>query len=241
MVLWFKHDSYDQLIMAQCLATLAQTPPRQFEMVALDRYPGSTRFIGLGQLPPEAIYLLWSERRPVSVQQFSSGRLVWDALRAPGPMALSRVATAGIAELPFMAAAIRRHCQELPSARGGLSLTERMVLKLLARRPSTVGEVYRDIRVELEPLPWLTDLMFRFIVDSMKRVREPVFTGMYDEGEQHWPREHLAITELGRAVLAGEVDWLSLNPPVRWLGGVHIPSSSPCWRWDDWTSTVSSK
>ncbi|WP_201306020.1 hypothetical protein [Roseomonas harenae] len=40
------------------------------------------------------------------------------------------------------------------------------------------------------------------------------------------------------AVLAGEVDSLSLRPPVGWLGGVRIARASPCWRWDGDAATV---
>ena len=41
------------------------------------------------------------------------------------------------------------------------------------------------------------------------------------------------ITELGRAVLRGEVDFRSLNPPRRWVGGVEIAAGDADWRWDD--------
>jgi len=75
-------------------------------------------------------------------------------------------------------------------------------------------------------------------VESMKRVERPVFTGTFEGEDRHWPKERLAITPLGRAVLAGEVDWLSLHPPPRWLGGVLVPGTAPCWRWDESTAAV---
>ena len=46
----------------------------------------------------------------------------------------------GIAELPQLAGAVRRHCQELPLIGTGLSLTERLILQLLAEAPRTVGQ-----------------------------------------------------------------------------------------------------
>ena len=87
--------------------------------------------------------------------------------------------------------------------------------------------------MEREPLPWLSDLLFRFIVENMKRAEAPVFMGRFAGEDRHWPKERLTITPLGKAVLAGEVDWMSLRPPARWLGGVSIPGTAPCWRWDD--------
>jgi hypothetical protein len=93
--------------------------------------------------------------------------------------------------------------------------------------------------MEREPLPWLSDLLFRFIVENIRRVEQPVFTAAFDGGDhQPWPQERLTITPLGRAVLAGTVDWLSLRPPARWLGGVLIPRAGLCWRWDASTASA---
>ena len=54
VVLWFEHDSYDQLILARCLACFADRSPKRLELISVDHFPGAMRFIGLGQLPPEA-------------------------------------------------------------------------------------------------------------------------------------------------------------------------------------------
>ena len=43
----------------------------------------------------------------------------------------------------------------------------------------------------------------------------------------------MTLTDLGRAVLRGEVDFLSLKPPSRWVGGVEIAPGRPDWRWDE--------
>jgi hypothetical protein len=232
VVMWFEHDSYDQLILARCLAQFSETRPRRLELVSVDRFPGGMRFIGLGQLPPEALRLLWGRRHTVSEPQLHAGRAVWDMLRSPDPTSLAAAARRGIPELPYLAGAVRRHCQELPWIGDGMSLTERLVLELVAERPRTAGEVFRDLMEEREPLPWLGDIGLRGIVDVMKRVREKVFTTTFDGDDRRWNRERLTITALGRAVLAGEVDWLSLSPPERWVGGVRIEAASGCWRWD---------
>ena len=41
-----------------------------------------------------------------------------------------------------------------------------------------------------------------------------------------------AVTALGRRILAGDSDWLEAAGIDRWIGGVHIKSSSAV-RWDD--------
>ena len=238
IVLWFEHDTYDQLILARCLAQFAETPPSRLELISVASYPGGVRFIGLGQLPPEALRLLWDDRALVSEASLLAGRSVWTALRAPDPRPLAELARRGMPELPQLTRALRRHCQELPWTLTGLSLTESLILQLLAEGPSTVGQVFHRLMMEREPLPWLSDLLFHFIVENMKRVAAPVFMGRFDGEDHHWPKERLTITPLGRAVLAGEVDWMSLRPPARWLGGVAIPGAAPCWRWSEETLSL---
>jgi hypothetical protein len=238
IVLWFEHDGYDQINLSRCLAQFAETMPSRLEMVTLEHYPGATRFIGLGQLPPEALRLLWNERRPVTEQQAQAGRSAWTLLRLPDPTPLAAAVAAGFPELPYLGRALRRHCQELPWTIDGLSLTERLILELLAEQSATIGQVFRDLMVERDPLPFLTDLMLGDFVKHMQRVNQPVFTAAFDDDDRHWFRERLTITPLGSAVLAGQVDWLSLSPPERWLGGVCIRGDRPCWRWDDRQGTT---
>jgi len=233
IVLWFEHDSYDQLILARCLARFRESQPPRLELVQVNHHPTPTRFIGLGQLPAEAFPPLWEQRQPVSEPQLAAGVLVWNMLRSTDPTPLADRARAGIPELPFMAGAITRHCQEFPWIEDGLSLTERLVLQLLAEQPRTMGEIFRDLMAEREPLPWLGDTMLRFILESMKRVDQPVFTTSFDDDDRRWFRERLTIADPGRAVLSGTVDFLSLHPPARFLGGVPIGAAAPHWRWDE--------
>jgi hypothetical protein len=230
IVLWFEHDTYDQLILARCLDCFAATPPKHLELISPAAFPGTARFIGLGQLPPEALRLLWPRRVSVSQAMVQSGCLIWNQLRATDPRPLADFARIDQTE---QGRAVRRHCQELPSTTNGLSLTEHLILQLLSEAPSTAGQIYHRLMIEREPLPWMTDLMFRATINAMKRVSRPVFTHAGD-----WPREHLAITDLGRKVLSGVVDWRSLAPPPRWLGGVLLPGAGPCWRWDELTASI---
>ena len=93
IVLWFEHDTYDQLILARCLAHFAERPPRRLELIS----PGTiiravSRFIGLGQLPPEALRLLWGDRVPVSDGCLRAGQSVWSMLRSPDPRPLADLA-----------------------------------------------------------------------------------------------------------------------------------------------------
>ncbi len=115
VVLWFEHDGYDQINLSRCLAQFAETPPRRLEMVTLDHYPGAMRFIGLGQLPPEALRLLWDKRTPVTAHCL-------DVAAATDPTPLAAAVAAEFPELPYLAPALpgtaldRRWSQPDPEA-----------------------------------------------------------------------------------------------------------------------------
>ncbi|MCW2248458.1 hypothetical protein M2352_004118 [Azospirillum fermentarium] len=230
VVLWFEHDGYDQLILARCLERFAVLgPPPVLEMVSLNHFPGSTRFIGLGQLPPEALRLLWAKRRVVPWADCRVGQGVWQALTVPDPDGLAARLRQGFGGLPYMAAAVRRHLQELPGTGDGLGLTQRLILTALAERDRTVGDVWRVLMRKTDPLPFLTDLMLWECVGGLLDAADPAVTA----DTAPWPNRRLALTGTGRDVLAGRRDWLSCGPAERWVGGTAIRPGAPMWRWDD--------
>ena len=79
----------------------------------------------------------------------------------------------------------------------------------------------------------INDLGVRLhILDQMGRARPAVYERSVLDPERPFS-DRLAITQTGREVLQGVTDWLSLQPPLRWLGGVRIDPSTPNWRWDE--------
>jgi hypothetical protein len=232
VVIWMEHDSHDQLALIRCLAQYANTrPPRLLELISVDRFPGSDRFIGLGQLPPEAMRLLWQQRQTMNRSHLAVGAQAWRALTADDPRELATLMRTGTAVLPHLAPALHRHLQELPSIVTGLGLTQFLILQLLAEAPSSIGELWQRYR-EREPLPLLGDTMFLAIVDDMGQTQVPVLERTRVEPE-HPFRDRLAVTAAARDVLRGTTDWLTLQPPPRWIGGVRIDAAHPAWRWNE--------
>jgi hypothetical protein len=231
VVLWMEHDSHDQLSLIRCLARYARTGrPRVLELISINQFPGSRRFIGLGQLPAEAMRLLWRRREPVGAEGLALAADTWAALTSDDPRQLAALARSATHALPHLTPALHRHLQELPSLGNGLSLTEHLTLHMLDEKPMTIGELFRTLHAEREPLPFLGDSTFLHIVTEMGRVTRPVFTRVPAE---HPFNDRLSITDAGREVLRGATDWLSLLPPPRWVGGVQIDAGGPNWRWDE--------
>ncbi|RPJ50762.1 MAG: DUF1835 domain-containing protein [Methanobacteriota archaeon] len=233
VVIWTEHDSHDQLSLIRCLAHYARTrPPRVLELISVNHFPGSRRFTGLGQLPPEAMWLLWNRREVIDPERLSVGAAAWAALTSADPRALAAIARTRTPALPHLGPAVHRHLQELPSSVNGLSLTQSLLLQILAREPASVGDLWRVYQGEREPMPFLGDTMFLHILNQIGHARPAVYEPWVHDPDRPFS-DRLAITQTGREVLEGVTDWLSLRPPVRWLGGVRIDPSTPNWRWDE--------
>jgi hypothetical protein len=240
VVLWLEHDRYDQFVLLRCLAWFDEhgAPPR-LELVGPSDFPGATRFVGLGQLPPEALRLLWERREPISEEQLAFGRDTWRAFRAPDPRALAALVRAGTPLLPALAAALHRHLQELPSVRDGLGLTHRLLLKRLADDGAQrVGKLVGLVMHGDDPLPGLGDLGYDLALRELAAQPEPLVLRSGALAADAWHRDEISITEFGLAVLAGKRDALDVPLPERWVGGVRIAPRQRTWRWNERTRGV---
>jgi hypothetical protein len=233
IVLWMEHDCFDQMVLVRCLAHYATTAiPRILELICINRFPGSIRFIGLGQLPAEAIRLLWERRQTVTSAQLGLASDAWQALTLDDPRRLAALMRTGTSALPDLSAALHRQLQELPSVENGLSLTERLILQILSDSDSVaLKRMFGLLTYERDPLPFSTDLSLLQTVERMEQLPEPTLKRSA-AGEAQW-NDELSITDTGRAVLRGERDFLSLQPSDRWVGGVHVRPGTPTWRWNE--------
>ena len=232
VVIWMEHDSHDQLALVRCLAQYAKTrPPHVLELISVNHFPGSRRFIGLGQLPPEAMRLLWRQRERLGPSHLALGAEAWSGLTADDPRRLAALMRTGTPALPHLAPALHRHLQELPSQATGLGLTQFLILQLLDESASTISDLWMRYGSR-EPLPFLGDTMFVHIVNEMGQTKVPIVARTTTATGQPF-RDHVAITDVGRDVLRGVTDWLTLQPPPRWVGGVHIDAPHRAWRWDE--------
>ncbi|MFO2462742.1 DUF1835 domain-containing protein [Pseudomonas sp. 15FMM2] len=230
-VLWCEADAYDQLFLIRALAGLEHVPAK-LELIEVDAIPGVQRFIGIGQLAPQVLAWLWPQRRRVDEPMLLQARRAWAAYCAPSPVKLAALARDPHDALPLLSPALRRQLQELPGARDGLSLTERLSLHYIAKTgPVAFARVFAELMGKLEPLPFLGDMMFHALIRPLIDGPEPLLT----ESETHlpWPRRMLTLTRLGADVLAGTAYWPDSAPQERWVGGVHIMPRQAHWTIDE--------
>jgi hypothetical protein len=225
VVLWFEHDSHDQLLLARVLSRLSGRS--NIELICVSDHPSVPRFNGLGQLDADALAALWPSRKPVTPAQCALGTAIWTALRRPDPSDLLAIARTGTQALPLAAPALIRHLRELPGVGDGLSLTQRIILTILAEAPSRIGRIFAAMVEGREPLVFMGDIGVLGTIEAMARTIPPVLT--IEAGAKPFPRI-ARITETGVAVLSGARDYLTLNPGERWVGGVLADGR---WRWDE--------
>ncbi|MEQ8308743.1 MAG: DUF1835 domain-containing protein [Hoeflea sp.] len=234
IVLWFEHDPYDQLILAKVLTRLKNSIAvrRKVEIVTLDRFPGISKFIGIGQLSPAALRQLYGRRRAVSDADYDLAVRVWDALCAPTPLALHGLSSTPGTALPYMSAAIGRYLAELPGLGNGLSFTENAIVKMLHAEPLPWGKIFGRFMREVDPLPYHGDLMFLGTMLRLRDARNPALASTpHDLAEADWGKPVFSLTPTGREILAGSADWSDCGPLPRHHGGVECFAGED-WRWD---------
>lgn len=230
VVLWFELDAHDQLILLRCLAWFADHGmPARLELVDAADFPGSQRFLGLGQLPPEALRLLWALRRVLQREHVKFAHVVWQAYRSEDPRALSQFMTSGTPLLPTLAPALRRQLQELPSPFNGLGLTQQQLLQTLdgLGRISVARLIGETFRVR-DAYSGIGDAGLDYELVQIERTA-PLFKREHNGSMR---TDFIEITDVGRQVLTGQRNWLSFDPPPRWIGGVCIKSGQRNWHWD---------
>jgi hypothetical protein len=250
IVIWTEQDIWCQTVLAHLLAHYANAKrPRVLELIALNEFPGAEPWAGMGQLPSEALRMLWSSRKPVTPAQLALGNDAWDAFSSDDPRHLAAILRSGTPALPIMAPALHRLLRELPSVENGLRLTEQLILQIVSGTVDKPMLVWMSVWPQFarrDPLPSsVTNLGFRDAIKDMlvgpapllNFARDPPLAGhttvLLPEQLAGPCRQILTITEFGRAVLNGEHDWHAQRPSPRWVGGVHIQPGVASWRWDE--------
>ena len=229
IVLWFEHDLYDQLQLAQVLDFIARHPNRvaRIRAVHADDY--------LGHADADRLRSWLAMAHDLTEAEVDVGRATWDAIRAPDPRPLDVLAcTTRTAALPFMRAALQRFVEELPGRGDGLSRSERQALGVIAEGAGTGADAFAAVQ-QLERAIYLGDASFAWYIERLATCRHPLVSR---NGAASVPRADvtrafarwkLSLTPDGERVLAGEADHMAMNGIARWLGGTLVDQLSP-WR-----------
>ena len=234
LVFWLEHDCYDQFMLLRALSlllpdTLLPKDCQTIELIEVSNYPGETRFIGLGQLPPEAIRACWQYRKPITSELISEANQAWRALQCHTPERLmSLLESYAPTNLPSLPKALKRHLQELPHIKTGLSKTQFNALSVLKeqQKPITVEQWFR-LYQNRETLPFLGDIMFFASVLPLSRTEDPLFNIHLSSKLTDSVSKKVTISTNGLACLAGKRPFEN----EYWVGGIKL-SKDQRWTWD---------
>jgi hypothetical protein len=227
VVLWFEHDLYDQLQLAQLLDFFASAElgGTRLTLVCGPEY--------LGPATPQRLAERFGDRTEVSAEQLALGRAAWAAFRSPDPRAVAARVMLEMPELPFLRTSLIRHLEQFPSTRNGLSRSEQQALEAIDAGAGTVREAYLASHQRREDPIWLGDSTFADYLEVLAAGAMPLLTlGDGPSGTPGSMERSVALTTAGREVLGERADQVRLNGIDRWLGGVHLQGEEAAWRWD---------
>ena len=235
LVLWFEHDLFDQLNLIQLLTWIRGhvRTTTTVSLICIGSYPGKPDFKGLGELAPPELAPLFATRRPVSGPQYDLAERAWQAFRAPTPEPLDALRRDAPSLLPYLAPALARFLQEYPWTSDGLSRTERRLLELSNNDGITLLQAFPRMH-EGEHAYYVTDSTLVATAESLARTSPPLLSlDLMTVDARQVLRGHIGLADAGRSVLSGALDKVATCGIDRWLGGVHLQSGGPVWRWDD--------
>ena len=238
VVLWFEHDLFCQVQLIYLLNWFAgrEMDETKLSLVCVDQFPGVLPFHGLGELNREQLQSLFPGRSEIAGPQLDLAVKAWEAYAATDARSLISLLRSDMSALPFLKDALKKHLERFPSTRNGLGRVENTALALVpaghrkfrslfpafARRESAYG--FGDAQVYLA-------------LESIMAVRKPL---LVQDNSHHWSKDSaqmllasFELTDEGKAVLAGEEDFVVMNGIETWLGGIHLSGKEAAWRWDE--------
>lgn len=239
VILWFEHDLFCQVNLLFLLNWFAQQQPgkTKLSLICIDEFPGIEDFRGLGQLTTEQLASLLPRRREITADQFALAVQAWSAYTAANPTEIEALVSSDTTALPFLENALHKHLQRFPSVRNGLGRVENLGLEFTASGQSEFVDLFRSFG-KLEPTYGYGDAQFFLELKRLAMSAQPLLTNRNAAGasalaSQSLSKSSFRITEIGKAVLGGEEDFVRLNEIDMWLGGVHLNAKEASWRWDD--------
>jgi hypothetical protein len=239
VVLWFEHDLFCQLTLFYLLNWFAQQEfgKTKLSMVCIREFPGVEDFRGLGQLNAEQLAWLFPQRREVTTAQLQLGSRAWSAYCSPKPTAIEALVNSDTSSLPFLKDSLGKHLQRFPALRNGLGRIENLALELIATGNGEFVWLFPKFG-KAEPAYGYGDAQFFLELKRLATALKPLLTmsnaaTVTALDSAQLLQSSFQITELGKAILCGNDDFVRTNGIDWWLGGVHLKGEEATWRWNE--------
>jgi hypothetical protein len=233
VILWFEADLYDQLQLIQLLDFMSRGPAKKktLTLIQVDGY--------IPPLSATRLKEMDKKRSRVTAEQLDLARRAWKAFGSDDPSAISSLLDEKTSALPYLASALMRHLEEFPEVGTGLSRSEREAMTAIEEGHNTPVGSFLEV-AKKQPSIFLGDIIFYSYLERLSAGNDPLVTwkdgtavvAPTAQNAREFVNGELAVTRLGRDVLAGKRDWQTINTQTRWLGGVEIVPGGGGWRWD---------
>ncbi len=234
LVLWFEHDLYDQLQLLQILHWL-QAQDRsgtEIELICVNEY--------LGELTTERMRSLAGQSSTVSASQMQLAWKSWQAFCSPDPRDWENLLKIDTNLLPFLKGAVVRHLEQYPNTWNGVNRTEKQILHAVELGRRHPLEIF-DYNQRADGIRFMGDSVFWSYLQGLADGHTPLLRAkdgieFNAPRERPYPRDFLeqefTLSDAGKAIMQGEIDWLSIKPLDKWYGGVRLKADN-IWRWDE--------
>ena len=240
VVLWFEHDLFCQVQLIYLLNWFAgrEMGETKLSVVCINEFPGMHPFHGLGELNEEQLKSLFPRRAEIGPEQFELAVSAWRAYSSADARALISLLRRDLSALPFLKEALKKHLERFPSTRNGLGRIENTSLALVTEGYSKFRSLFPAFS-RRESVFGFGDAQVYLALETMINARTPL---LVQSNSNHWSKDSaqmllasFELTDDGKAVLAGEEDFVVENGIDTWLGGIHLQGKEADWRWDDET------
>ena len=213
VVLWFEHDLYDQLQLLQLLSWFAtqNLATTKLTLICTNNY--------LGESSAQQIKKLLRYETPIVKAHFELAQKAWFAFGHDTPEKWAELLNESTAILPFLNSAVYRMLEEYPSTKHGLSRTAYQALLVISHGIHDPIDIFTKGQ-SFEERRFMGDVIFWKILDDFETY------GVIEKREVK-----LYLTSLGKELLDGKKNWLSIAPLKRSIGGVNLTLDN-LWCWD---------
>jgi hypothetical protein len=114
-----------------------------------------------------------------------------------------------------------------PDVETGLSALQMQLLELVAEKgPTAVKVIGYTLARTIDWLDWVGDAQLFAWLKSLGEPSLPQPLISLTGNGANMRETEVHITDIGRSVLAGEVNFVTLNGIDEWLGGIHLDSTA---------------
>ncbi len=239
VVLWFEQDLFCEIQLIYLLDWFAnrELGDTKLSLICIAEFPGLPSFRGLGELNEAQLASLFPERQRVSAAQLELGSKAWTAYSSSNPKDIESLLESDLSSLPFLKDAFSKHLRRFPSTENGLGRIGNVSLNLITKGFANFRSLFPAF-IRSEPEYGFGDAQLYLELRRLSDASTPVLSlsGGVNGASLDAAQMLLSsfdITAHGKAVLAGDQDFVVSNGIDQWLGGVHLKGSEAEWRWDE--------